>query len=127
MQVWIDVLLRAGVDVHICHVSEFGKSKQKKEKKRPAKKTPKSKEKVVDSDSEPEPVLESEDEDEPRAALPVADVAEQPRRGKKRAAPDDADELPTFHGSSTPSRSSLPPVLNRAEVVILSPSKKRKI
>jgi hypothetical protein len=64
-QVWIDVLLRAGAGVELCHVVEKGKTVKKKpsaKKNADSSKNRKGKKKMVDSDSEHDVVAGSEDE-----------------------------------------------------------------
>jgi len=59
-KLWIDVLLRAGANVELCHVLEKGQSLRKPSAKKVGK--GKGKKKAVDSDSEQEVVVESENE-----------------------------------------------------------------
>lgn len=124
MQVWIDVLVRAGAVVETCHVSEPGQSEVKPAKKAKQKThKPKSKSKVkeepLDSDSEDEPALESEDDaDELNSSqYQYLPTVRRETRTRKRAADD--DELPTL---TSPVESSPAP---RRDGV--TPRKKRRV
>jgi fanconi-associated nuclease 1 len=120
VQIWIDVLLRAGAAVELCHVVERGfKKKNAKGKGKGKKPKPKKTRVEPDSDEEPEPILLSEDDRLPVLKLDDSMTIDEepPFQGTKRH----ADELPLI----TPRKR----IVNRAEVVILvqSPPKKRRM
>jgi hypothetical protein len=122
------MLLRMGVAVEVCYVSETGRmAKQKKgRKKRGGGGRNNQDVQQVVSDSDMEFVSESDDEvdgkspESPRSWMRV----DAEPRGKKRFS--DEDELPVFASVSSVRSPQKSKIVHRAEVVIVTPSKKRR-
>lgn len=75
-----------------------------------------------DSDSNPEVMVESEDDADEQKPGPSLLGPRMEVEARKRHAEE--DELPVFASTSSPPSRK---ILNRAEVVIVTPSKKRRI
>ncbi|KAH7921382.1 hypothetical protein BV22DRAFT_1198248 [Leucogyrophana mollusca] len=150
-KVWIDLLLRAPVAVELCHVEEKDAAPRKGKRKRGnAKKGKLGAKNMPESDEESEmPIIESEDEPDelaPSSQTLGNDELHPPRRSTRSRsrtllshethapsvdynAPVKSSVSPDVEMDLTPSQEAVKKrrLVNRAEVLIVSPKKKQKL